>query len=912
MAGNGLPGNIPPRGCNADGDGGPATAASLCNPASLAVDAAGNLYIADTYNQKIRKVSGGIITTIAGDGFVDSETALGRYTGDGVTATSTSLSNPWGVSVDMAGNILIADTDNDRVRRVLVARPSIAVTPPSLTFTGTDDSTTLPPQSFAVTSPTLGLGWNASASTSGGGNWLTVNPASGSVPGSITVTPNVTGLAPGTYQGTVTVQSPLATPSVQTANITLTVTAAPPATLSLNPGSLSFTAQTGAGNPAPQTLRIGSSGRGTLNWTATATTTSGGNWLSLGPAAGTTSSVTPATTQVAVDIAGLPAGVHTGSIQVNGSGGQSSAATVTLILTRTVQTILVSQSGLFFTGVEGGAAAPSQNLGILNVGQGTMSWSAEAVTLSGGTWLSVTPSSGSSVANSLQIPTVDVSVDVTGLRAGQYSGFIRVRAPNADNTPQAVTVDLNVLPRGSNPGVLVRPTGLIFATQAGTSSPGSQTARLATPVPGSVEVRGGLLTFDGANWLDASPRAFRVAPTDPRTLIIQPSLGSLAPGVYRGAVTLLFADSSPSQVVNVLFLVVPQATAGAHGAAAACVPQRLLAVMRSLGGSFSSSVGWPTALEVQVADDCGNPVPRATVVASFSNGDPPLALASLGTGVYTASWRPLNTGSQVNLSIRALSPPLADAQLQVPGAVRDNPNPAAPSVFPGGIVNAASFAKDGTVAPGSIISVFGKNMSAGQGGAASLPLPTNLAGATLSIAGTDVPLFYSSTGQINAQLPFELTPNTRHQVVVKAADFLTVPETVTVGEARPGIFTLNQQGTGQGAILNASGALADSSGAVPVGGVVQIFATGLGMTEPPVVSGRPAPGAEPLARVVAPVTVRIGGQDARVDFAGLAPGFVGLYQVNAVVPAGVAPGSAVSLVIVQNGVASNTATIAVR
>jgi uncharacterized protein (TIGR03437 family) len=896
--------------CPAAVDGGAATAASLCRPVSVAVDAAGNLYIADSRNNRIRRVSGGVITTVAGDGFIDPITGIGRFAGEGVPATSASLNVASGVSLDPAGNLLIADTNNERVRKVLVARPSISVSPASLTFSGADDSAALPAQSFSVTSATLGLGWTASAATSSGGNWLTVNPATGSVPGAISVTPDVTGLAPGTYQGTVTVQAPLATPSVQTATVTLTVTAAAAASLTLDPANLSFTAQASASNPAAQTLRVGTSGRGALNWTASAATTSGGDWLGLSPAQGSTTAAGPAAIQVQVNTSGLPTGVYTGTIQVS-SSGPSVTAGVTLVLSRPTPTILVSQTALLFTGVQGGASVPSQTVGVLNVGQGTMDWTAEAVTLSGGNWLSVTPASGTSVADSLQIPSVEVLVDVSNLAPGQYSGLIRVRASGADNSPQGVTVDLNVLPRGSNPGVLVRPTGLIFATQAGTSSPSSQTTRLATPVPGVVDVRGGLLTFDGANWLDASPRAFRVSPADPRTLIIQPSLGTLAPGVYRGAVTLLFADASPSQVVNVLFVVVPQAAA-ANGVAAPCVPQKLLAVMRSLGSSFSSAVGWPTTLEVQVADDCGNAIPRATVVASFSNGDPPLTLASLGNGVYTASWRPLNTGSQVNLAIRALSPPLSDAQLQVQGVVRDNPNPAAPAVFPGGIVNAASFAKDGAVAPGSIISVFGRNMSTGQGGAASLPLPTNLAGATLSIAGADVPLFYSSTGQINAQLPYELAANARQQVVVKAADFLTVPETVTVAEARPGIFTTNQQGTGQGAILNASGALADASGAVPVGGVVQIFATGLGMTNPAVPSGQPAPGAEPLARVAAPVTVRIGGQDAEVQFAGLAPGFVGLYQVNAVVPAGTAPGSAVSVVIVQNGVASNTATAAVR
>jgi uncharacterized protein (TIGR03437 family) len=97
-----------------------------------------------------------------------------------------------------------------------------------------------------------------------------------------------------------------------------------------------------------------------------------------------------------------------------------------------------------------------------------------------------------------------------------------------------------------------------------------------------------------------------------------------------------------------------------------------------------------------------------------------------------------------------------------------------------------------------------------------------------------------------------------------------------------------------------------------VGGVVSIFCTGLGATEAAVASGQPGPSAEPLARVKTPVTVTIGGRPATVSFAGLAPGMVALYQVNAAVPAGVMPGNAVPVVITQGGFTSNTATIAVK
>ena len=104
VAGNGIEGH--------SGDGGPATSAALNTPIGVAVDMTGNLYIADAFNNRIRKVNAaGVITTVAGNGDA-------RFSGDHAAATSASLSAPFGVAVDKSGNLYIADTSNQRIRKV--------------------------------------------------------------------------------------------------------------------------------------------------------------------------------------------------------------------------------------------------------------------------------------------------------------------------------------------------------------------------------------------------------------------------------------------------------------------------------------------------------------------------------------------------------------------------------------------------------------------------------------------------------------------------------------------------------------------------------------------------------------------------------------------------------------------------
>jgi uncharacterized protein (TIGR03437 family) len=223
-------------------------------------------------------------------------------------------------------------------------------------------------------------------------------------------------------------------------------------------------------------------------------------------------------------------------------------------------------------------------------------------------------------------------------------------------------------------------------------------------------------------------------------------------------------------------------------------------------------------------------------------------------------------------------------------------------------------------APAGITSLFGLNFSNGNNSATTVPLPTTLGGVTVQLNGIAAPLFFVGPGQINFQIPWELLGQASATLTVTNAAGTSAAVTITLSGVAPGIFTLDSSGKGQGAIqlantstfaAGANSVAGASAQPVSRGNYVTIYCSGLGAVSNQPATGAAAPG-NPLASATASVTATIGGQSAPVTFAGLAPAFVGLYQVNAQVPQGVAPGNAVAVVLTVNGVASNSVTIAVQ
>ena len=236
--------------------------------------------------------------------------AAGSYTGTIVIVADGAVNSP--ATVQVALNVS--------------ASPRLTLGATTMTFqTAVGQSPAA--QNVAISNSGGGsLIWTAAAATNGGGNWLSVSPASGFGNATLQVSVSAASLAAGSYSGTITIAATGAANSPATVQVTLTVLAPSPS-LAVGTSLLAF--QTSAGqDPAAQSVSISNSGGDTLSWTATTATAGGGSWLSVSPASGTGNG----TLQVSVAAASLAAANYTGSITITANGAVNSPATVQVTL----------------------------------------------------------------------------------------------------------------------------------------------------------------------------------------------------------------------------------------------------------------------------------------------------------------------------------------------------------------------------------------------------------------------------------------------------------------------------------------------------------------------------------------------------------------------------------------------------
>ncbi|OFW27946.1 MAG: hypothetical protein A3J28_12950 [Acidobacteria bacterium RIFCSPLOWO2_12_FULL_60_22] len=368
-----------------------------------------------------------------------------------------------------------------------------------------------------------------------------------------------------------------------------------------------------------------------------------------------------------------------------------------------------------------------------------------------------------------------------------------------------------------------------------------------------------------------------------------------------------------------------------------------LGVLTVSGLPFTSTAGLRDGnVDITIdEDDSGTDTTGSpeSLVAEFSFSVPNLAvLAADQSGTVQVEL----IGADAPLGVpRFASSPLIKLPEPVPSSLLPPPAPIAPRQV--NVTDAASLATgSAVVAPGILASAFPAfGVSALTGvsqnfAANSLPLPKMLGGVTIRLGGTltfesfigwklspigsvEAPLLFVGPGQVNFQVPPGISLGDSVPLQVQKADGSTLLSTVRVVVTSPRIFTALRTGQGQGAVLNQdysqNGNPQLIPGAKPAarGSVIRIFATGAGETDPPLLPGEAAPaGGNPLVLTRVQPTVSIGGIPATVLDSVMAPGYPGVWQVDAEVPPTVTPGPAVSLFISAGGSDSNPVTIAVE
>jgi Viral BACON domain len=451
---------------------------------------------------------------------------------------------------------------------------AVQLTPPVLTFTGTDGSLDPPGQIVTVSNPgKLPLQWSASSTTSDGSSWLTVDPQSGIVTRGnsqpVTVSVDIESLLPGFYSGSVTFtsQGPGAVQvSQQTIYVSLTIV--PQCALQVAPGELTFTSvylQQQA--PAAQIVTMGVTQgcSNPLSWSTFVTMNNGGNWLSIS----STSGATPASPSVNVNVTGLIPGTYSGSVTFIWSGGTQTLPVTFVMGQATTPLLATTSQAVTFNGVTGQPNPPPQFATVTNSGGGTLNWHAAAATTIGGAWLSVTPANGT-LASQQSVPIkIKVALSKT-LIPGTYNGVITITGTDSSNNPAAgspQTIPVTFVVQAPC-AITATPPALTFQGVIGQPRPAAQPVTIAAGgacVNALSWTATTATTPAGGTWLSAKPASGTVGLTTSSATKVGIKLAGLTAGIYSGTVTITAVDSTKQpvgapQTITVNLTVQPQCT----------------------------------------------------------------------------------------------------------------------------------------------------------------------------------------------------------------------------------------------------------------------------------------------------------------------------------------------------------------
>jgi uncharacterized protein (TIGR03437 family) len=513
-------------------------------------------------------------------------------------------------------------------------------------------------------------------------------------------------------------------------------------------------------------------------------------------------------------------------------------------------------------------------------------YTATVSTSSGGGWLSATPLTGVTPAS------LTVSFDATNLGAGTYNGQIVVGAVGASS----VTVLAQFFVVSASPTITLNQSSFAFNGLLGATNPPVQSTIISNSGSGAFNWTTSASTVTGGNWLSVSP----ATGTGSNSITASVNIAGLAVGQYTGSIVVAStaATNTPQTISVTLSITSPPTIAPSPP---------VLTFISALGAN-------PASQAVTINNSGGGTLGVTVTTATASGGNWLSATPSTGTAplslTVTVASSNLPAGNyQGTIVIAATSASAANNSPQTVGVTLAV---GAPVVSKGGIVNAASYVTGASITPGSIASIFGSQLAATTVSGGS-PLPTILGGTQVFLGGVNgiaCPLFYVSPTQINFEMPVEATASTTTLTVVSSG-VAGVPIVVNSGAVYPAIFTVSGTGTGLAAALNANYSANTTANPAPGGSAILLYATGLGATNPAVATGQAGATSVPLNQTVAIPTVMINGVSANVGFSGIAPGFVGLYQLNVTVPQGT-PSGLVNVQVIAGNVTSNTVQIAVK
>jgi len=893
VAGNGTAGY--------SGDGGSATSAQLNNPQGVAVDKSGNVYIADAGNVVVRKVSNGTITTMGNAG--------GYVSG-----------YPVGIAVDSAGNVYIPDMN---AHRIIKYPPGGSAT----TFAGNGAAGYSGDNGPALQAE---LSYPTGVAVDAAGNVYIADHANSAVrqvsPAGIITT--VAGNGKPGYNGD----------DIHATTAQLYY----PDEVAVDSDGNVYIADIG-------NSRIRKVTRGVISTVAEMATES----IAVDAAGNVYAAGTAATGQV-IEISNGTAKPIAGGSQTSGGNGPATSAQ------------LYSPRGVAVDGSGNVFIADTYNQALREVSNGAIA----SIAGQWSPWGLATDAAGNLYAADgdlvKMVTPAGVVATVAGTGTAGYNGD-NIPATSAQlHGPRAVAVDsagnLYIADTGNNR--IRKVSGGVITTVAGTAVGGyngdgmaATAAELGMPQTIAVDSAGNLYIADTSNYLVREVSNGLIATLAGNGTAVGEGLPATAAqlglpsGIALDSLGSWYVTNQRDRVVYIpgnWYTMPGNRLLKVSGGISHTIAGDGTAAFGGDGGpATGAQLYGPTAVTVDssgavyVADSGNNRIrmlspsgasctfsvsPLSDTAVAASGGSlvvnvqtaPGCAWAALGLPGWIAPPPGWTTGAgsgSVTLTVAADPGPTRSAVFSVAGAtvlVTQEGVGTAPSILAGGVVNAANFSAP--LAPGSIASAFGNFLVTAQAGYTGSPVPTSLLGLSLPInAGTLAPLFFVSNGQVNFQVPWELSGQTQTILAGTLNGTTGAAQTVSLAPFAPAIFATNGQGMGQGAILDSSYNLVDSTHPAAAGSTyVSIYCTGLGPVTNRPVTGAPAL-VDPLSWTTAVPTVTIGGAPAdTVTFYGLAPGYVGLYQVNALVPAAAANGNAVPVTIMIGGAVSNAVTMAVQ